>query len=567
MRGMRSRALIAALAVIGLIAAVGLLAAHLATAVVPDTGGTYAEGLVGSPSYINPILSHYNPVDQDIVALVFSGLTTTDPHGVIIPDLAERWEISEDGLHYTFHLRKDVRWHDGAPLTSNDVRFTIQAIQDPGYQGPPELSELWRPVTVETPDDYTVVFTLPEPFAPFLEYTTQPLIPSHVLSTVAPTLLPTSQFNAQPVGTGPYRVADTTASYVLLEANPYYYGPRPHIARIQLNFYPDRESLLAAYRRGEVAGVGQLLPQELNELRRDPRLNLYSAPYSGYAMVFLNLERPFLQDPVVRRALWQAIDRQKLVDRFLDGQGLIVDTPILPDSWAFDPGAPRVSYDPSAAAAALEAAGWRDDGSGVRSRDGVRLEFTLLTNADDPVRVQMIEEIAREWGAIGIRVTPASVDMTTLVRDHLYARNYDAVLYGWNLPAADPDPYPLWHSSQATGDGQNYVGFRDPESDALMEQARRTADRNQRRELYRQFQRRFVEQAPGLVLYQPVYTYGVSRQVHGVQITPLLTPGDRFRTVCDWFIATRRVLITEASTVERRRLGPQTFPTLPARGS
>ncbi len=563
---MRSRALIAALAVVGLIAAVGLLAARLATAIVPDRGGTYVEGLVGSPSYINPILSHYNPVDQDIVALVFSGLTTTDPHGVIIPDLAERWEVSEDGLSYTFHLRKDVRWHDGAPLTSTDVKFTIQAIQDPGYQGPPELSELWRPVTVVTPDEHTVVFTLPEPFAPFLEYTTQPLIPSHVLSTVAPDLLPTSQFNAQPVGTGPYRVADTTASYVLLEANQDYYGPRPHIARIRLNFYPDRASLLAAYRRGEVAGIGQLLPEELKELRRDARLNLYTAPYSGYAMVFLNLERPFLQDVAVRRALWQAIDRQALVDRFLDGQGLVVDTPILPDSWAFDSEAQRVRYDPAAAAAALEAAGWHDDGTGVRSRDGVRLELTLLTNNDDPVRMQMIEEIAREWSAIGVRVTPASVEMTALVRDHLYARNYDAVLYGWNLPAADPDPYPLWHSSQAAGDGQNYVAFRDPESDVLMEEARRTADPKRRRELYREFQRRFVEQAPGLVLYQPVYTYGVSRDVHGVQITPLLTPADRFRTVCDWFMATRRVLITDAANIERRRLDPETFPTLPAGG-
>ncbi|MDI7276565.1 MAG: ABC transporter substrate-binding protein [Anaerolineae bacterium] len=553
---MRPRAALAALAVIGLIAVLGLAAARLATAVVPDVGGTYVEGLVGSPNYINPILSHYNPVDQDIVALVFSGLTTTDPHGVVIPDLAERWEISDDGLRYTFYLRKDVRWHDGAPFTSTDVKFTLQAIQDPGYQGPPELGDLWRPVAIDTPDLHTVVFTLPEPFAPFLEYTTQPLIPSHVLSTVAPDLLPTSQFNAQPVGTGPYRVADTTASYVVLEANRDYYGPRPHIARIQFTFYPDRASLLAAYRRGEVAGIGQLLPEELKEVKRDSRLNLYTAPFAGYAMVFLNLERPCLQDPVVRRALWQAIDRQGLIDRFLDGQGLVVHGPILPDSWAFDPEAPKVEYNPVAAAEALEAAGWHDDGSGVRSRDGVRLEFGLLTNNDDPVRTQMIEEIARQWAAIGVRATPSSIEMTALVRDRLYARDYDAVLYGWNLPAADPDPYPLWHSSQATGDGQNYVGYRDPQSDAIMEQARRIADRNQRRELYREFQRRFAEQAPGLVLYQPVYNYAVSRQVHGVQITPLLSPGDRFRTVCDWFMATRRVLLTEATAVERRRLQP-----------
>lgn len=553
----RSKALLAILAIVALIAGLGLLAVHLTTVAVPNEGGSYVEGVVGGPTYINPILSPYNPVDQDLAALIFSGLTTTDAQGVIIPDLAERWEISADGLRYTFHLRKDVRWHDGAPFTSTDVKFTIQAIQDPNCQGPPEVSELWRSVTVETPDPLTVVFKLPEPFGPFLEYTTQRLVPSHVLSIVAPNLLPTSQFNAEPVGTGPYRVVETTARYVLLEADQAYYGPHARIRRIQFMFYPDRASLFAAYRRGEIGGIGQVLPEELGEMRQDSRLNLYSAPYAGYTMIFLNLERPAFKDPTVRRALWQAIDRQGLVDRYLNGQGLVVHGPILPNSWAYDSELPRLDYNPQAAAEALEAAGWRDeDGSGVRAKEGVRLELALLANDDDPVRGRIIEEVARGWAAIGVKAQTSTIGVAELVRDHLYKRDYDAVLYGWDLPAADPDPYPLWHSSQATGDGQNYVGFRDPECDGLLEQARHTFDRNQRSALYRDFQRRFVDQAPALLLYQPIYNYAVDRQVKGVQISPLFSTGDRFRTVHDWYIATRRVIVSQATASQQRRPAP-----------
>lgn len=546
-----SKTLFAIVAIVALIAGLGVLAAKLTTVAIPAVGGTYVEGVVGNPSYINPILGHYNPIDQDLEALIFSGLTATDAQGAIVPDLAERWEVSDDGLRYTFHLRQDVRWHDGAPFTATDVRFTIQAIQDPNYQGPPELSALWRSVLVEVPDEHTVVFVLPEPFGPFLEYTTQRLIPSHILATVAPNLLPTSQFNAEPIGTGPYRVVETTAHHVLLEVNPTYHGPRPRISRLQFAFYPDRATLFAAHHRGEVTGIAQIAPGDLQEMRRNSRLNLYSAPYSGYTMVFLNLERPAFQEAVVRRALWQAIDRQGLVDRFLGGQGLVVDGPILPNSWAYDQGLAHLEYDPQAAAQALEEAGWRDDGSGVRARDGVRLEFGLVTNDDDPVREQMIATIAGQWAAIGVKAQTATIDTVELVRDHLYARDYDAVLYGWDLPAADPDPYPLWHSSQATADGQNYVGFRDEECDRLMEEARRTSDRATRSALYRDLQRRFVEQAPGLLLYQPVYSYAVDRAVKGVQITPLYNTGDRFRTIADWYMATRRVLISQANAAQK----------------
>ncbi|MGQ9683974.1 MAG: ABC transporter substrate-binding protein [Anaerolineae bacterium] len=551
-----TRTLVALLVIAIMITGLGVVAARLTTVAVPQVGGTYVEGVIGGPSYINPILCHYNPVDQDLVALIFSGLTTTDAQGVIIPDLAERWEISADGLRYTFHMRANARWHDGAPCTADDVVFTLQAIRDPDYQGPPEMAGLWHSVQVEAPDKHTVVFTLPEPFGPFLEYTTQPLLPSHVLSTVPAKDLPTSQFNAQPVGTGPYRVVETTATYVLLEANANYYGQRPRISRLQIMFFPDRDALFAAYRRGEIAGLGQVLPASLAEVKQNKSLNLYTAPFSGYNMVFLNLQRPVFQDPIVRRALWQAIDRQGLVDRFLNGQGIVVNGPILPNSWAYDPQLPRVAHDPKGALQALEEAGWVAGSDGVRTKDGVRLEFQLMTNEDDPARQQMIEAIARDWADIGVKAHTTALPMAELVRDHLYARNYDALLYGWDLPAADPDPYPLWHSSQAEGYGQNYVGYRDSQSDALLEQARRITDRQQRLALYRDFQRRFQEQAPSLILYQPVYNYAIDRQVKGVQVGPLLTTGDRFRTVCNWYIATKRVLIAQATAAQRQHVEP-----------
>jgi peptide/nickel transport system substrate-binding protein len=544
-RHIRWQAIIAIVGVVLIVVLLGYVAYTTTTVVVPDVGGTYVEGVAGRPSYINPILCQYNQVDSDLVSLIFSGLTDINERGEIVPALARDWDVSEDGLVYTFYLRRDVVWHDGEPFTADDVLFTVSAMQDEDYQGAPELPELWRTVQAEKINDYTVIFTLQAPLATFLDYTTVGVLPEHLLSDVPASELVRDQFNVRPVGTGMFKISEVSGDYVILEANPDYYGPEPLLSKMEFKFYPDYQSVFAAYQQGEVEGISEVLPEDLPKVRQEEYLNLYTARLSGYTLIFLNLDLPIFQEREVRQALLWGIDRQRIIDQVLDGQGIVANSPIMPDSWAYNRDVPDYDYDPRQASQMLTEAGWSDtDADGVREKEGMRLEFTLLTNKD-PVRRQLIEEIARQLWDVGVRVVPVVEDSTWVVNEALRPRNFEALLYSWgNLPS-DPDPYLMWHSTQVGGDGQNYAGLNNIDIDQLLEQGRQSTDQAERARLYRDFQDLFADEVPSLLLYYPVYNYAVDEMVKGVQLSPMMDSSDRFRTVDQWYIKTRRLMVTE----------------------
>ncbi len=515
---------------------------------VAAAGGAYIEGVLGYSEAINPILSprlvSANPVDQDLTALVFEGLTALDATGQITPALATDWQVSEDGNVYEFHLRPGVTWHDGAPLTAADVAFTIQAMQDPNYQGDPNLADLWHGVTVEQVDALTVRLVLAEPFPSLLYYTTIGLLPAHLLSDVPPADLPRHSFSTrQPVGTGRFMVQSKSEDQVVLIANPNYWGAKPYLDRVEFWFYGDWEGLLEDYKAGIIQGFHPPDIEQQRKLARFPNLQLYSAPLAGYGIVYLNLQSetaPFFQSKEVRQGMLYALDRQSLIDSSLDGQGLVADSPIPSFIWAYDPTVRRYGYDPERAIGLLDASGWLDSNDNrIRDKDGVEISFTLLVN-DEPAMRQMAEEMAQQWSQVGIeaRLRPLSSGaLAALVRN----RNFDAALVEIGL-SADPDPYPLWHSTQAE-EGQNFGGFANDEADVVMEEARFTTDPEQRLKLYHTFQQIFAEEAPALLIYYPIYTYAVDAQVQGVQIAPLLHPGDRFRNIAQWYVQTREVTI------------------------
>lgn len=550
----RLQVMIALVATIALLGALGYLAYSVTTVTVPDYGGTYVEGIAGNPHLVNPILCQPNPVDKDLVSLIFTGLTRPSDRGEILPDLAERWEISRDGTTYTFYLRQDVVWHDGAPLTADDVSFTVNAIKHPGYQGVPFLSDMWRTVVVEVIDTYTVRFFLREPFAPFLDYTTLGILPAHILASTPFDKLADSRFNVTPVGTGPFKVGEVSARRILLVANPDYYGSRPFIDRLEFVFYPDDPSVFEARKRGEVSGVARVLPEYLAAVRQDKGLTLYSAPLSGYTLVLLNLDRGIFQDRNVRQAMMWALDRQKLVDDILGGQGIVIHGPILPTCWAYDPSVTHYQYDARKAKDLLDESGWLDaDGDGVRERGQLRLEFVLATNGDDPGRVRLVQAISKQLAEVGIKVVPKAVGWEELVGQMLRLRRYDAILSGWQDLPPDPDPYPYWHSSQANEEGLNFANYISEEADTLLQEGRFTTDAERRKELYQRFQRLFARDVPSLLLYQPVTNYAVDSNVKEVQLGLLLDSSDRFRTVGRWYVASQRMLFTEAR--EKGRAG------------
>jgi peptide/nickel transport system substrate-binding protein len=227
---------------------------------------------------------------------------------------------------------------------------------------------------------------------------------------------------------------------------------------------------------------------------------------------------------------------------------LVADSPILPGTWAYDPETSQYPYDPEKAKALLDEAGWIDsDGDGVRDKDGVKLAFILLGDNQD-----MVESIATQWAKIGVQAAPQPVSIAGLIGDFLVPRTYDAAIVHWEQ-AGDPDPYPLWHSTQIQA-GQNYAGWNDRATDEAIEKARALTDRAARQDYYKQFQRIFAQEVPALLLYHPVYSYGVRSKVHDVQMGPLNSPADRFHNIADWYIVTRRITVGS---------GPNATPTTP----
>jgi len=536
----------AAIALLGIALLAALLrytAFNFTTVTVPEQGGTFVEGVAGNPQYLNPLFNQYNEADRELTALLFNGLTRLDEQGNVVPDLAEDYTISSDGLVYDFRLRSGLYWQDGVPVTAADVLYTVGAMQSPDFPGVSWLSTLWRAVEVtapDGPDSLGVRFTLKQPLASFLDYTTIGLLPAHLWEKVPVADMMSSQLNTRPVGTGPFELAQITATRAELIVNPHFYGQAPFLTGLTIRFYPDHQSLLTAYDRGEIDGVSWIWPEEINDAAKRKDLQLFSAPMSGYTLVYLNLQNPnlpFFKEVAVRQALLYALDRQSLVDTVLYGQGMVAHSPILPGTWAYDPEVKQYTYDPERAGQLLDEAGWKDtDSDGVRDRDGVKLAFVLL--GDDK---EMIEAISQAWAKIGVQATPQTVTLAGLTGDFLVPRTFDAALVHWEL-SGDPDPYPLWHSTQIKN-GQNYAGWDNRSADVAIEQARSLTDREQRRGYYVEFQRTFAEEVPALLLYYPVYTYGVRSKVHDVQMGPLNSPADRFRNIANWYIVTKRVTV------------------------
>jgi peptide/nickel transport system substrate-binding protein len=529
-------------------------------ATVPVSGGVYSEALVGTPSHINPLLAFANPVDRDLSRLIFNGLTRFDASGLPIPDLAN-WNISADQKTYTFILKPNLTWHDGQPLTTADVAFTLALLQDPQYPGPEDVGQLWQAVTVKVVNEQVVELTLPEPFAPFLDYTAVGLLPQHALPNLTAAQLATSAFNLTPIGSGPFKVerwleTEGGVTSLLLSAFSGYVGQPPLLAQVQFKFYPDAAAALAAYRRGEVLGVGVLAEAQLAEALQLPELGVYTALQPAYTLIFLNLQSetlPFFKEKKVRQALLMGLNREALINTLLNGQGVVANSPIVPSSWAYNAGLPTVAYNPDAAKTLLDSAGWVFPSEPVtgtepaaRQKEGVTLSFTL-TVPDDAVHTAIASAAQAAWANLGVRVTVNAVDPAALRTNYLEPRprTFDALLVDFSLAGTpDPDPYPLWHETQVES-GQNYSGLSDRAISEYLEQARITSDVTVRAQLYRSFQARFADQVPALLLYYPVYNYGVDTKVGGVQLGLLTDPSDRFTTLSDWFILTRRTSVEQ----------------------
>ncbi len=502
----------------------------------PTSGGVYTEALIGSMSRFNPLSDRNNAADRDVDRLLFSGLIRFDARGMPLPDLAEAWGTSQDGTIYNFSIRPNAVWHDGEPITTDDVIFTIELIKSNISFFPQDVKALWEEVEVRPLDEKTMQFRIKEPFVPFLDYLTFGVLPKHILGNIPADQILNADFNLNPIGSGPYQfdhllIENQRITGVVLTVFDKYYGQKPYIPQVAFRYFPSPKSALDAYQQGEVMGISQITEDILQETLLEEELALYTSQRPELSLIFFNLnngEVPFLQEYEVRKALLTGLNRQRMITKLLQGQAIPADGPVLPSSWAYYDGVEHIAYDDIAAQAILKKAGYAipSEGGEILAKEGQHLAFTLL-HPDDARHTALAEYIRQDWANIGVEVTLQAMPYEALIHEKLETHQYQAALVDINLSyTPDPDPYPFWHQAEATG-GQNYAQWDNRPASEYLERARVTADINERARLYRNFQVIFAQELPALPLYFPTYTFGVDLQVDGVQAAPLYDTSDR----------------------------------------
>ncbi|MFH1598574.1 MAG: ABC transporter substrate-binding protein [Patescibacteria group bacterium] len=518
---------------------------HVTT--VAKEGGQYVEGLIGAPQFINPILAQVNDVDMDISRLVFSGLLKNDANQELVPDLAERFEISQDQKTFTFYLRQNVKWHDGVDFTVDDVIFTLQAIQDTEYNSP--LITSFAGVGIERVDDHTLTLILDEPFAPFLSSLTFGILPVHVWNEIPPMNIQFTEYNKKPTGTGPYkfqqlaRGAQGNIKSYTLSRNEDFYDQKPYIEEIVFRFYPDFESAVGAWNNNRVEGISYL-PLEIKSLiKKEDNLNFHSMRLPQYTAIFFNQKNnTLLQSFEIREAMALAIDKAKIVSEALGNEGEIIHGPILPGFAGYHSDIKKYEFDPIRAQEILDEEGWElveENGERIRRKDDSILEF-VLTVVNQPEQMKAAEVLKSLWEKIGIKIEIHLMNNQIVENEVLKPRNYQILLFG-EIVGMDPDPYPFWHSTQVEHPGLNLAQFKNKDADKLLEEARKSSVVDERTAKYKEFQDILADELPAIFLYNPFYTYSVSQKVKGIESIYITTPSDRFTNIQNWYIKTRRV--------------------------
>lgn len=511
---------------------------------VPTRGGSYTEALVGNLQRLNPALDYYNSVDRDVDRLLFSSLIEFDAQGLPQADLAESWGISYDGLSYNFVIQENAVWHDGNPVVADDIVFTINLMRDPDSVLPEDIKDFWQSVEVIGLGDKQVQFRLQEPFAPFLDYLNFGVLPNHILSGMTYQEMINSEFNLQPIGSGPYKFEGLTVdsgaiTSVTLSANTEYYKKSPFINEIIFQYFANNRDAYDAYVQGNVLGVSAITPDILNESMINADLSLYSMVEPKISMILFNLDNNnvrFFQDEIIRRSLLLGLDRKGIIDRLLDGQAIIAEVPILLNSWAYYAGIPRVDQDLQRSISLLKEAGYiSENNESVRSKDGNALSFTLV-HPNDPIHTQISEAIQSDWDKLGVQVNLLPVSYDALILDHLQPLTFEAALIDINyFGSPDPDPYPFWDQAQQTG-GQNYSQWENRVVSQYLEEARISQDFEERAKLYRNFQVVFSDELPALPLFYSIYTFAVDKSVQGIRVGSMYDTSDRFWNITDWFL-------------------------------
>ncbi len=518
------------------------------TQLIPKLGGQYQEGILGQPRFINPALAQTNDTDRDLLQIVYSSLFKYDGQGNLIPDLVEEYNLEEDNVTYNIFLRKDVFWHDGEPLTANDVMFTIKTIQDPEYKSP--LRNIWQSVQIEKIDEFTLRFKLNNVYVSFLHNLTIGIMPRHLWAGISAANFPLAQYNLKPIGSGPYKFDEfhknekgQVESMEFIRNEKYYLTDGPYIKKITIRFYNSQDELIQAYQKRQIEGLSFLSPTKQENLKNN--LNIHQIDLPIYYSVFFNQTKSKpLADKNVRLALSYATNKQEIIDKVLKGKGQQVDSPLLKNWPNYSSNTKLYEFALEHAQNLLEANGWKDtDEDGIRqktiNKEDTNLEFDLVASNWSEFE-QTAEILKEQWEKLGIKVNLKIINAIDIQQEYLRPRNYQALLFGEVL-SADPDPFAFWHSTQKKDPGLNVAFYDNKDVDKLLQDARQTIDQEKRTAKYAQFQKLLIDDAPAVFLYSPTYLYPVNKKVKGIEIEKLAQPSFRFSQIEGWYIKTKRI--------------------------
>lgn len=515
---------------------------------VPAYGGGLKEGVIGLPHSINPVLA-FTDVDRDLDTLIYSGLMRYK-NGDLVPDVAESYKVSDDGLVYTFKIKRNVRFHDGVPLTAKDVEFTIKKIQDANIKNPKKAD--WANVSVKIINDYEVQFILKQIYTPFITNTTIGILPEHIWSKVDSSQFVFSQNNVEPIGSGPYKISsikknsDGIPEYYELTAWQRYHNEEAYITKFVLYFFPSEKDAIDSYKKGIIESVAGISPKEASSISSGvPNAKILHFPLPRIFGVFLNQNQATVFSSIeVRQALDLAVDKDYIIKRVLFGYGVKIDSPI-PDQILYK----NINKDTvnkanvDKAKDILTKAGWTLNSDGVlekkEGKNTKKLEFSIAT-ADTPDLKETAEIIKAQWEAVGAKVNVKIFEYGDLYQNIISTRKYDALLFG-EFVGKDLDLYAFWHSSQRTAPGLNVAMYVNSRTDKLLEDARVTFDEKERTKLYSQFDEIIERDVPAIFLYSPEFMYIVPEKVGGIDLKDITTISDRFYNIEKWFVETEDV--------------------------
>lgn len=528
-------AALAALVVLASVSAWLALEARLLVT-VPANGGSLTEGVLGSPRFVNPLLA-LSDADRDLTALTYAGLMGVDGAGALVPVLAKSYAISSDGKTYTFTLRNDARFSDGAPVTAADVVFTVHKAQDSALKSPEQAA--WDGVRATATDAQTVTFALSSAYAPFLGNTTLGILPARLWQNVSDEQFPFSDLETNPVGAGPFTVANISrnASGIItsytLAANPLYALGRPHLDTLHFNFYARQEDLALALAEGQADSAHSL-----------PSADATTAPYAEVFGVFFNPgASAVFARAEVRKALSVAVNRDALTKDVLGGYATPLAGPVPPGTGIVSAPAPPSATNVRDAAAILGKGGWTYDSDARAWKNKAAKQNSLsvtLRTSNVPELKAVASAVKNDWEKLGVPTDIELYEPGDLNQNVIRPRKFEALLFGL-VVGRERDLFAFWDSSQRNDPGLNIASYANKNVDALLESARKESDPEKRTQDLQKIEDDISADYPAVFLYAPDFLYRVPPWLKGVRLPQITTPSDRFASVADWYAATERV--------------------------